>query len=542
MASCALASGAGAQSPPDDALNQRASEILAIHCAPCREIGTLNASSTEARPIDLAAIARDPNLVRPGNPDGSPVYAEMMRRFIGPGTQPAPDIDSLATLRTWIESLPASTAVCPHASELTRRHIQPLLIRQAALVRKPKSALRVLTLAHLDAGCRTTEQLAGWREAIGLFMAALAGSSKPVPMLSLDEKSHHLAVDIQALGWDSDLWRVLTGTVARANNSNQPLIVRADWLIVHVLRGELGARFINPSEPLTKPRSFYDPEISAEDRAIVQAMLAGAAPPERLAVNVANILQLARVYLAPAGLSRVAAELGVHRTVLERGLATTPDNTKSLLLRLAYGTVPRATIEENWPALGRIAGSPPPTRTTAPAQPDAILRGIVPQTSVELSIYADRTHYVVGDPVQFTVRSNVDCRLTVISIDVSGYGTVIFPNDFVTHEALRADLDLVLPAPGAGYRFRVKEKGHERVVALCARAPGGIEGIVHDFERQRFQELGSYAAHIESELKSALERQAGTVERTSSARRKPPIPQHVPLQQLWRTGIVLDVD
>lgn len=537
MLSCGLAYGAGAQPTSDDALSQRAREILTAHCAPCRKVGDLTATTSAPRRLDLAAIARDPSLIRPGNPDGSPIYAEMMRRLALPGREPASDIESLATLRTWIESLPASAATCPHASELTRRHISPLLIRQAALLRKPISALRVLTLAHLDADCLTAEQLAGWREALGLFMAALAGSGKPVPMLLLDQKSHHLAVDIQALGWDRELWRFLAGTHTAASRSAEPLIVRADWLVVHVLRGGLGARFLNPPDSPANPRSLYDPDITPGDRAIVEAMLTGA-PTEKFALHVANILQLARAHLSPAGLSRVAAELGIQRAPLERAIAKAPDDARSLLLRLAHGTVPRAEIEISWPMLGRLASAPPPVTTSAPSDPNP--PGMTRE--VDLSIHADRTRYAAGDPVHFTIRSNVECHLTVISIDASGYGTVIFPNDFATRDLLSADSDLVLPAPGARYRFRVKAKGRERVVALCARAPGIIEGIEHDFERQRFQELGPYAAHLDAALKNALERQAAAAEHTSPSRGKPPSPQHVPLHQIWRTGIILDVD
>jgi hypothetical protein len=569
MMGCALAPGVGAQPSPDDALNQRAQEILAIHCPPCREAGALGASTTEPRPLDLVAIARDPNLVRPGNPDGSPVYTQMMRRLALPGTQPAtsphPGLEALVTLRAWIESLPTSAGTCPIAGNLTRQHIEPLLAKQAALMGKPISSLRVLTLAHLDAECLPAEQLVGWREAIGLFMAALSGSSAPVPVLSLDEKSHHLAIDIQALRWDNDHWRVLTGAGARASRSNEPLIVRADWLIVHVLRGDLGAHF-NQASPPTKSRAFYDPEITDEDRAIVQAMLAGASPPETLARHVANILQLARAHLAPLNLPRVAAELGVERTVFESEMRASAGGAKSLLLRLAHGTVSRADIEDNWLLLGRIGGAPPPTRTSVPVQFDAIRPSITPQTPIELTLYPDRARYTAGDPVQFTVRSNVNCRLTVISIDASGHGTVIFPNDFAPRDALGAHLNLLLPAADAGYRFRAKEKGRERVVALCTRAPGIIEGIEHDFERQRFQELGPYSTRLEHELKNELKRRAAAAaaaaaaataaadEQASSDPSKPPTgappaviseppgPQHAPLQQIWRTGIIFEVN
>jgi Domain of unknown function (DUF4384) len=560
------ATAVGAQQEPDDPLSRSAREILAVHCPPCRDVGAATAPASQPRPLDLAAIARDPNLVRPGNPDGSPVYTEMMRRLALPGTQPAtsphPGLEALATLRAWIESLPTSAATCPHASDLTRPHIEPLLVKQAALMRRPVSALRVLTLAHLDASCLTAERLAGWREAIGLFMAALAGSNTPVPILSLDEKSHHLAVDIEALRWDSNYWRTLTGAGARASRSVEPLIVRADWLIVHVLRGEFGARFAQPSDPPAKPRRIYDPEISAEDRAIVQAMLVGATPSETLAHNTEIILQLARAHLAPAGLSRVASELGVAREVLEHEIAASAGGAKSLLLRLAYGTVPREDIEDSWLQLGRIGGAGPPARTIVPVQFDLIRPSITAQTPIELTIYADRARYAVGDAVQLTVRSNVNCRLTAISIDVSGHGTVIYPNEFIPRDLLSAHLNLVLPARDSGYRFRVKEKGRERVVALCTRAPGIIEGIEHDFERQRFQELGPYTAHLEAELKKGLKRRAAAAaeaaeavkERASSdtanapgwaappAASGPSSGHHAPLQQIWRNGIVIEVD
>ena len=197
---------------------------------------------------------------------------------------------------------------------------------------------------------------------------------------------------------------------------------------------------------------------------------------------------------------------------------------------------------------------------------------ITPDTPIELQVYADKPRYTVGDAVELTIRSNVDCRLTVISIDTSGHGTVIFPNDLAPRDLLSAQLNLPLPAHDAGYRFRVKEKGRERVVALCTRAAGLVDGITHDFERQRFQELGPYAAFLDNALRSAQKRRAaaqaaaaeaaraaaaeeerGTSERGDPdeertrrtdprVRVEPSGPAHAPLHQIWRTGIVIEVE
>jgi hypothetical protein len=513
-----------AETPADDALTSAAREILAAHCPPCNEVGLRARSGNTGEPpqLDLAAIARDPNLVRPGNPDGSPVYTTLVRRLLTSPTSPS--AEQLATLRSWIASLPASAANCPISRDMTRGTIEQRVVRHAVKSSTPVAALRVLSFAHIDGGCVPVARLAAWRRAIGLFLAALAGSTKPAAATPIDESGNLIAIDIRALGWDADLWRTLTGVGPRPPRSTEPLMVRADWLIVHVLRGPLGTRAANLStSPPHKPRSFYDPEITPYDRAIVEAMLSHIAPRDELAQRVESVIELARSHLAPAGLSQVAAELGVERRALDQrfdGVAT------GLVARLAYGTVPRSEIEDGWAQIAKAAGVTPPVKSNVPSQADTAA------PDVALQLYADRLRYKVGDEIRFTVRSNVDCRLHVISIDVSGHGTVIFPNDFVQNDQISAGIDVTLPAPSAGYRFRVKERGRERVVALCTRAPGAIDGITHDFERQRFQELGIYATFLDSALRNALKRRADGEDGG----------EHAPLHEISRTGIVIEVE
>ena len=560
-----------AETPPDDALAADARDVLAMHCPPCHEAGFRPHTNNAAAPaaLDLAAIARDPRLVRPGNPDGSPIYATLVRRLLNPTQPPGPSVEALARLRTWIERLPASAATCPAAHDISRARIEPLLARQATLLRTSAANLRVLTLAHIDMGCASTEHLAEARTATALFLAALAGSPKPPPMAPMDERGSLLALNIQALGWDSDRWRALMGAGARAASSNEPLILRADWLVVHVLRGELGARSANlKTLPAQKPRAFHDPEINAHDRAIVEAMLARVAPPEAVLHHTEVLLELAQTHLAPTGLSQIAAELGIDRTILERQFGDPANVVMGLLPRLAYGAVPRAEIEDGWLLLGRLGNVAPPLRTNVPIQFDAARPDITPDTPVEIRLYADRARYAVGDEVQLTIRTNVDCRLMVISIDVSGHGTIIFPNDFATKDLAHAHLSVALPARDAGYRFRTKEKGRERIVAMCTRAAGLIDGVTHDFERQRFQELGPYEAFVDNVLRNAQRRRAAALaavaaaeaeERAAKEAAKPegakrasPEPQpappqptgpaHAPLHQIWRTGIVFEVE
>ncbi len=59
-------------------------------------------------------------------------------------------------------------------------------------------------------------------------------------------------------------------------------------------------------------------------------------------------------------------------------------------------------------------------------------------TRVELTLISDRSDYKVNDLPMFTIKSKTDCHLTLIDVDGSGEGTVIFPNKFQQNNLLPA--------------------------------------------------------------------------------------------------------
>ncbi len=511
----------------DDALAVRARDVLAAHCPSCREVGDSTAAP------DLAVIARDPTLIRPGNPDGSPVYTALLRRFGGSG--PGPSADELATLRSWIESLPAEAATCPSATFVPRERIEAEVARVAASKRKPVWAFRVLSLAHLDLGCASPTQLAEWRQTLEFVLGALAGTH-PVPSHILDDQGHNLAFDIQDLGWDNLKWRAVLGVKTQIRRVIGPMIVRADQLVAQVLRGEFGTALAGPNGPV--PAHLADSHLMQEnDRQIARAILALVAPNEQVEHHANLILQLARQHLAPVNLPRVAAELGMKPEALAQVLEPAASGERHLLRRLIYGTVLRNDIEDSWALILRLLKVTPPDRAVPLVPLDAARPPVTATTPIDLVLYPDRPQYKAGDAIEITVRSNVDCILTIISIDTAGFGTVIFPNDLTTNNRIGAHLSMTLPAPGSRYRFRFKEKGRERIVALCTRMEGFVEGIRHDFERQRFQELGPYGAFLDASLRQPPSRSES--ERKEGAPQ--PGPAVVPQNQIWRTGIVIEV-
>jgi hypothetical protein len=508
----------------DEALDARARDVLAAHCASCREISG-NGTAT-----DLAAIARNPMLIRPGNPDGSPAYTAMLRRFDSGNS--GPSAHDLGVLRTWIESLPPEAATCPSATFVARERIEAELARVATTQKKPVSAFRVLSLAHLHLGCAAPEQRAEWRQLLELILAAVANRSHPAPTHTLDAEGGNLAVDIQELGWDAHQWRSVLGIKSQIRRTTGPLIVRGDQLAAQVLRGEFGIMHAGPSGPVPAHLTA-DYRMHEADRETARAILGSVAPPDKLDRFVELMLRLAREHLALAGLPQVAAELGLRPDALASALKPEAGGDRFLLRRLIYGTIPRHEVEDNWTLIARLVRGSPPSRAMPLVPLEATRPPITPATPIELTLYPDRPHYAAGDSVKLTIRSNVDCYLTVISIDAGGFGTVIFPNDFVPKNRISAHLSVEIPAAGARYRFRVKDKGRERIVALCTPMDGTVDGIRYDFERQRFQELGPYSAFLDAALRRSPSPEVERDEREGL----PAVPQ----SQIWRTGIVLEI-
>ena len=113
-----------------------------------------------------------------------------------------------------------------------------------------------------------------------------------------------------------------------------------------------------------------------------------------------------------------------------------------------------------------------------------------------LEIGANGTRYAIGDEIVVWARPAKACRLTLINVDVTGAATVIFPNAFAEDNALAADARLTVPAPGADYAFKARARGRERVIGLCASAPGPVLGIRHDYDQQRFTVLGDWETYL----------------------------------------------
>ena len=291
---------------------------------------------------------------------------------------------------------------------------------------------------------------------------------------------------------------------------------------------------------------------AVRDRAFVRESLAAVGIEPGFTVDgVEPIAALVREYTRPLSSLRAATDLGLEPGTLTASLHKAGARTETILRRLSIGLVGRSEFEtELRTLLAEVHGKPLSADPTgSPPAADTQDPGPV------LVLLSDKVSYKAGDALRLSVRTKTDCHLTLISVDQRGRGTVIYPSDFEPNNLLPADRELQLPAVGAPYLFRLKEKGRETIVAICSTAGATVDGIRHDFERQRFTDLGNYAAFLNhSEEQAAERRQPQATPATSTGpeakgrgRRRPPakgdpIETKVRPEQITHTAITIDIE
>lgn len=546
----ALSLPAGAQapaSPPVDSAAAGAFAVLEKHCAQCHQAGRLDrpaAAGAIGNILRLDEIARDPFLVRPGNPDGSRLYTLMLRRLMPPeahreaaGLKP-PRPDELAKVREWISRLEDAPG-CPgqQSSAAAESAEVAKALKQAGAT---PTHFRFITLAHLRAACADSTSLQQMARGLKHALGLVSRRKEAFELVPVGPQGTLFRLDLQSIGWTGADWDRI---VRRSSGNGAPLqpvdpalgvetasevpLVRGDWL-ADALMGE-------PLQPGGTPDTAGSRTPGS------------AAATDALSVQEAELVAaLARQFSRPVSLRRAAAELGIEPDVLVAlGNKVEAEPAAAMARQLALGEMPRPQFEASAARLLAALGLGPPAGGGG-SYDEA--REAADKTGLEIVLLANKATYNAGDPLQLEVRASRDCHLTLVSVDQRGRGMVLLPNDFEPSGLLRAGKTLKVPADGAAYVLRVRERGRESIVAACNPTGPVIDGINHDFERQRFTDLGDYATFLSQSLEAEESaRPAPAASRSSGngrgrySRPAPASQMRSQPHQIWRGGITLEV-
>ncbi len=304
--------------------------------------------------------------------------------------------------------------------------------------------------------------------------------------------------DVHAAG------RILAGTACLACHDGklQPATdelrsrVQNDTTIPRDIRERLLALHV-PKEDMSK---LYD-----EDTQRLQGSLTAAGLTDGLTLNGLDpVTALQARFDRAVSLGDLARELDVPQFRLSAlATVTVPGRAGDLMQRLIHGPVSRRAVEVAIPdVLTALGIEKAPSEGSAPrttdilAPEDPALQDDTREVTTRLVLKTGPAAFKVGEALSVTVRSREACYLTLINIDRNGRGTVVYPNDFDQNNLLEAGKELRVPAEGAPYQFRLREPGKETVIGICLGGPKPPFAIKHDFERQRFTELGDYRAFL----------------------------------------------
>ncbi len=280
----------------------KAFDVLKRYCARCHERNQLQQplpAAGIANILDLAALARRRDLIRPGHPDASPLYLSMLTRRmpydvlhrLKAGAEPS--ADEIQTVRDWIRALPetppckrdrSATADITNLIDNDLRSLGPDLAKDR----------RYVSLSHMLNRCFDTgaSGLAeGYRQAVARLLNLLSRHTGPVRPQAIDEQGLVLAFDLAAIGWTRDQWAwlarrfkapvptAITGTIRIAAGTQLP-VVPADWFAHEALKPEVYDNLVRLPDHLSALRSVLGVNVTqaatAESAAVELSQVTGA--------------------------------------------------------------------------------------------------------------------------------------------------------------------------------------------------------------------------------------------------------------------------
>ena len=240
---------------------------------------------------------------------------------------------------------------------------------------------------------------------------------------------------------------------------------------------------------LYPPHETMDRLIEDDAKRFADAMVRAGLDPTLKLNGIEMINALSKRYEDDVDGKIAATEFGLTKEAFAKASAEADKKFKPFLRRLEQGIVPRDQFEVVFRNLSEeltddeiveIAG--------VPDRPVAVR----PTPVADLALFSDRDSYRQGDTPIFSVIAPRDCFLTLTDVDQRGVGTVLFPNRFQQDNRIRAGVAVQLPGDSASFKYRMKDRGIETVIAVCTERDNGVDGIRHDFSRSAFTEVENY--------------------------------------------------
>ncbi|MEQ8823734.1 MAG: DUF4384 domain-containing protein [Filomicrobium sp.] len=245
---------------PNDPLAVKAFDVLKRNCARCHDNRRLASDRLLSAPpvaniLNLDDLARRRDLIRPGQPEASPLYVSMITRHMpydviqeesSKSAFSEPSASEILALRNWIAGLP-STELCQasvRSSDELEAEIEEDLARFAAPL---ASRRRYLSIAEIAPTCQMADKqrrIDQLQQATTKLLNQLSLAGGPMRPEPVGKDGLLLAFDLNAIGWSKEQWQWLsahhrqpkvaaTGSALSGEIAN--IMLPAHWLAAKLL-------------------------------------------------------------------------------------------------------------------------------------------------------------------------------------------------------------------------------------------------------------------------------------------------------------------
>jgi hypothetical protein len=303
---------------------------------------------------------------------------------------------------------------------------------------------------------------------------------------------------------DSQLDRAVTNGISCMGCHNQGIRQATDDIRKHVLSDRTFSKDVRTQVEALYPSQEEFKDLLDQDASRFKSAMerAGLDPDlDSQTVGVETINFLSKAYEKSIDLRLAAAEYGLEAQAFAQGLADAGGESAQLKRRLEQGVLPREILEAQFKDLiVKVSDNEPIEITGGEVVAKVGGKSKEDAHDFDLALISDRSDYKVNDLPVFTIKSKENCNLTLINVDASGEGTVIFPNKFQQDNLLPAGKEVQFPGSSAPFQFRLKDPGTETVIAICNASGKVADGIKHDFKKREFTPLGNYRGFLTRQI------------------------------------------
>ena len=205
-------------------------------------------------------------------------------------------------------------------------------------------------------------------------------------------------------------------------------------------------------EALYPAQEEMDRILRSDTEKFQAAMLKADLDPSLKLGGIEMIGALSKQYEKNLDLRQVASEFGLDGDQLKQAAGQVGGDAQTLVRRLEQqGYVPRDNLEGTFVNLVTSLSDDQPIAVAAQSQsePTQVAKVNSGDNKAEgapgLSLVANKSEYAVNDLPVFTVKTDKKCHLTLINVDGTGTGTVIFPNKFQQKNEIKAGASFQFP-------------------------------------------------------------------------------------------------